>query len=76
MFVRTVFQEDKMYYLQVSLGAYLHELQWVEYDRIGVSEGIDVNRMNASKHMVFVIIGDFQIKILNMNHVFAMVVMI
>ena len=41
----------------------------VEYDKLDISEGIDINKNTAS-------IGIFQIKILNMSHIFAMVVMI
>ena len=46
------------------------------YDRIDISEGIDINKTNASKDVIFVVIGTFLINILNMDHIFAMVVMI
>ena len=31
----------------------------LEYDRIGISEGIDINKTNASKSEIFVIVGIF-----------------
>ena len=31
----------------------------LEYDRIEISEGIEVNKTNASKNVIFVIIGIF-----------------
>ena len=39
----------------------------LEYDRIDISEGIDINKTNASKDCTL------KILILNMNHIFAMV---
>ena len=48
----------------------------LEYDRINISGGIDINKINATKSVIFVIIGIFKIKVLNVNHIFAMVVMI
>ena len=49
----------------------------LEYDRIDISEGIDINKTNASRqNVIFVTIGIFKILVLNMNHIFAMVVMI
>ena len=47
--VSSVFQEDGKYYLQVFLDECLYELQMLEYDMINVSEGIDINKTNASK---------------------------
>ena len=50
----------------------------LEYDRIGISEGIDVNKTNASKESdIFTIDISFAFKILvlSMSHIFAMVVM-
>ena len=50
----------------------------LEYDRIDISEGNDVNKTNAnkSKNAIFVTIGILKILVLNMSHVFAMAVMI
>ena len=48
----------------------------LEYDRIDISEGIDVNRTNASKKYNIVTIGILKILVLSMSHIFAMVVMI
>ena len=31
----------------------------LEYDRIDILEGIDINNTNASKNLIFVIIGTF-----------------
>ena len=31
----------------------------LEYDRIDILEGIDINKTNASKNLIFVIIGNF-----------------
>ena len=47
--VRSVFVEDGKYYPQVFLDECLYEGQMVEYDRIDVSEEIDINKTNASK---------------------------
>ena len=37
----------------------------IEYQRIDISEGIDVNKTNLSKNVIFVTIG-----IVNINHIF------
>ena len=47
--VRSVFEEDGKYYLQVFLDECLYELQMLQYDRIDILEGIDINKTNASK---------------------------
>ena len=48
----------------------------LEYDRIDILEGIDVNKQMHQKSVIFVIIGTLKILVLNMNHIFAMVVMV
>ena len=51
----------------------------LEYDRIDISEGIDVNKTNLSKYqkdVIFVAIGILKILVLNMKNIFAMAVMI
>ena len=49
----------------------------LEYGRIDISEGIDVNKTNASKgYLIFVTIGILKILVLSLKHIFAMVVMI
>ena len=48
----------------------------LEYNRIGVSEGIDIKKTNASKEQKFVIIGTLKILVLSMNHIFVMIVMV
>ena len=47
-----------------------------EYDRIDISEGIDVSRTNKSKNVKFVIVGTLKILILYMNHIFLIAVMV
>ena len=47
--VSSVFQENGKYYPQVFLDECLYELQMLEYDRIDISEGIDINKTNTSK---------------------------
>ena len=46
----------------------------LEYERIDISEGIDVNKTNLSKK--FVTVGILKILVLSMNDIFAMIVMI
>ena len=43
----------------------------LEYDKIDISEGINVNKTSASKEC-----DSLKILVLSMNHIFAMVVMI
>ena len=45
----------------------------LEHDRIDVSERIDINKTNASKNVIFVIVGTLKILVLNMNGIFAMI---
>ena len=47
--VRSVFEEDGKYYSQVFLDECLYEVQMPEYDRIDISERIDISKTNASK---------------------------
>ena len=48
-----------------------------EYDRIDISGGIDIEKKQKyQKSAKFVIIVTLKILILNMNHVFVMVVMV
>ena len=51
-------------------------IKTLEYNRIDISEGIDVKKANVSKNVKFVIIGTLKILVLNMNHIFVMVVMV
>ena len=46
----------------------------LEYDRIDISEGIDINKMSASKECDFCHYWYF--KDLGMSHIFTMIVMI
>ena len=50
--IRSVFEEDGKFYPQVFLDDTLYELniqKMLEYERIDISEGIDVNKTNLSK---------------------------
>ena len=47
--IRSVFKEDGKLYPQVFLDDTLYELSMLEYDRMDISEGIDVNKTNLSK---------------------------
>ena len=49
IFIRSVFEEDFKYYPQVFLDECLYEVYMLEYSRIDISEGIDINKPNASK---------------------------
>ena len=48
----------------------------LEYNRIDISEGIDVDKTNASKECDIVTIGISKILFLSMSHIIAMAVMI
>ena len=48
----------------------------LEYERIDISEGIDVNKTNLSKNVIFVIIGMLKMLVLTMKIIFVMDVMI
>ena len=48
----------------------------LEYDRIDVSEGTDVNKTNASKECDICIIDVLKILVLRMNRIFAIIVMV
>ena len=51
--VRSVFEQDDGYYPQVFLDDCLYELQMIQYERIDVSEGIDINKLNKSKCIIY-----------------------
>ena len=58
--VRAVFHEANNYYPQVFLDECLYKLLMLEYNRIGVSEGIDVNKTAGLLACVlFIITGIF-----------------
>ena len=48
----------------------------LDYDRIDISEGIDINKTNASKECDIYHYWYFSDKTLTMNNIFATVVMI
>ena len=74
--IRSVFQGDKKYYHHAFLDKCLYKLKILGYDRIDISEEIDVNTTNASKNATFVIIGILKTLALDMNHIFAIVIMV
>ena len=47
--IRYVFEEDGKLYQQVFLDDTLYEVKMLEYDRIDISEGIDLNKTTTSK---------------------------
>ena len=47
--VRSVFEEDDKFYPQIYLNKCLYDLKMLEYDTLDISEGIDINKPNASK---------------------------
>ena len=47
--VRCFFEEDGKFYWQLFLDYCLYEVWMLEYNRIDISEGIDVNKTSASK---------------------------
>ena len=48
----------------------------LEYDRVDVSEGIDVNKQVHQKNKIFATIGILKILVLSMNRIFVMIVTI
>ena len=46
------------------------------YDRIDISEGIDINKTDASKECIIVINGIWKTFAINLSHTFVMVVVI
>ena len=47
----------------------------LENERIDISEGTDLKKQIYQKNVIFVTIGILKILVLNMNHIFVMVVM-
>ena len=47
--VRSVFEEDNKYYPQFFRWMFLWVIKMVEYERIDVSDGININKSNKSK---------------------------
>ena len=45
----------------------------LEYDRIDTSEGIDINKINASKECDICYFGTLRLLVLKINHIFAIV---
>ena len=42
--IRNIFEKDGKYYPQIFLDDCLYEIQMLEYNRVDVSEGINVNK--------------------------------
>ena len=47
--MRSVFEENGKYYSKVFFDEILYELWRLEYDKIDISEEIDIDKTNASK---------------------------
>ena len=73
--IRSFFEEDGRYYPQVFLEECLYELWMLEHDRIDISEGIDVQKTNASKEYD-ITIGILKILVLSASRIFVLVVMV
>ena len=52
---------------------WINGIKMLEYERIDISEGIDVNKTNLSNSVIFVTIGILKILVLNIRSIFAMV---
>ena len=48
----------------------------IEYERIYILEGIDINKINNQKNVCFVTIGISWVKTFVMDHIFVMVAII
>ena len=53
LIIRSTFEEDGKFYPQIDLDECLYELKMLEYDRIDISEGIDINKTDVSKECKF-----------------------
>ena len=47
--VTFVFEEDGKFYPQIFLDECLHKLLMLKYDKIDITDGIDINKANESK---------------------------
>ena len=48
----------------------------LQYDRVDVSEGIDINKTSASKDVILVIIGILKMLVINFNNMFVIVAVV
>ena len=48
----------------------------LQYDRIDVPEGIDINKTSASKDVILVIIGILKMLVINFNNMFVIVAVV
>ena len=55
---------------------WVSSIKMLQYDRIDISEGIDLKKQTHQKSVKFAIIGTLKMLVLNMNHIFVMVVMV
>ena len=73
--LRSVCEDDGKCYPQTFLDEFLHELQKIiQYEKIDVSEGIDINKVHQ-KNVCFVIIGFLKMLVITLNHTFVVNVM-
>ena len=47
--VTSVFEEDGKFYPQIFLDECLHKLLILKYDKIDITDGVDINKTNGSK---------------------------
>ena len=74
--VRSVFEKDGKYYPQVFFRwMFVWVIKMLQSDRIDVSEGIDINKTDASKECMFCIVGILKM-VLKLNHIYVIVVTI
>ena len=73
LIIRSVFEEDGNLYQQVFFRwCFVWIIKMLQYETIDVSEGIDANNTSGSKKCIwFVIIGILKMLDLNLNHMFA-----
>ena len=65
--IRSIFQKDNKYYPKMFFDECSYELWMLQYDKIDISEGIDINKTNALKKCDMCH---------HTNHILAMAVMI
>ena len=51
-------------------------MKMLQYDGTAVSDRIDIDKADASKEYIFLVIGILRMLLINFNHIFAMVAML
>ena len=57
--IESVFHEGSKYYPEVFLDEYLYKLVMLEYDRVDMPVGIDLNKTYGCTNLLFAITGTF-----------------